>query len=305
MRRIVVLGLAWVAGMGALSPAFAQGPPPGDTPIEPLGDSASQFYPSKALREEANGWARLRCVPNATGALTDCVVVGEGPAGYGFGRGAMNLSRIARVRADVLPAVAGRPAHFMVGFVVQDGYTPGDAVLSPGREAIEAHRPAGADPIAMASLSCLTPLTGGGALTDCTVQSAGPQGQGLEAAALALAARGYRAKLPPVPPEVQFSLSVQSFQVRDDRPFITRVDNAPVTFVVLKDPALPVSTAKLSPTGVALTCRWLEDGRLQACLAKPRSGGPGATRGQIAATLALVDRLRLVRRVAFNINWGQ
>lgn len=52
----------------------------------------ARFYPDSALRREIGGLATLSCVVSATGALRDCSVVGETPAGEGFGKAALKLA---------------------------------------------------------------------------------------------------------------------------------------------------------------------------------------------------------------------
>ncbi len=43
------------------------------------------YYPARALNEEVQGVATIDCVVQQNGSLALCVIVSEGPRGYGFG----------------------------------------------------------------------------------------------------------------------------------------------------------------------------------------------------------------------------
>jgi TonB family protein len=59
----------------------------GPTPAE-----MNAVYPPDALKANLAGSATVECAVDATGLLADCAVVGESPAGSGFGAAAMALS---------------------------------------------------------------------------------------------------------------------------------------------------------------------------------------------------------------------
>lgn len=62
-----------------------------------------RFYPLKAQREGRSGVALVQCEIAAEGSLTSCVVLAEGPAGYEFGKAALGLASLFRMKAEALP----------------------------------------------------------------------------------------------------------------------------------------------------------------------------------------------------------
>jgi protein TonB len=65
---------------------------------KPSGDDLARFYPDRAQRTETNGQATISCSVTASGTLTNCSIVSETPADYGFGDAALKLSRTFRMR---------------------------------------------------------------------------------------------------------------------------------------------------------------------------------------------------------------
>jgi len=59
---------------------------------KPTGPDIAQIYPPKAEREAKAGWAVIECLTVETGDLKDCQVLGEAPAGYGFGDAGLKLA---------------------------------------------------------------------------------------------------------------------------------------------------------------------------------------------------------------------
>jgi periplasmic protein TonB len=69
-----------------------------------------RLYPQRAVRQDLRGLTALECLVLPDGGLSDCVVADEKPAGFGFGRAALQLTpyfRLAGVAASGAP-VAGR-----------------------------------------------------------------------------------------------------------------------------------------------------------------------------------------------------
>jgi protein TonB len=56
-----------------------------------------RYYPSRALRRGMEGQARVECVVNVEGWLTNCVVLSETPANWGFGEAAARIARDHRM----------------------------------------------------------------------------------------------------------------------------------------------------------------------------------------------------------------
>ena len=59
--------------------------------------------PSRASTEGLSGWAEVNCVTAQAGRLTECEVVAESPAGYGFGEAAARAFEAGRLEADTPP----------------------------------------------------------------------------------------------------------------------------------------------------------------------------------------------------------
>lgn len=59
----------------------------------PTGDELADAYPQRALLADKSGVVSLACTVLATGALADCSVAEETPAGWGFGKAALGLTR--------------------------------------------------------------------------------------------------------------------------------------------------------------------------------------------------------------------
>ncbi|HEX5378688.1 MAG TPA: TonB family protein [Phenylobacterium sp.] len=57
----------------------------------------ARFYPESALRRDVGGLATLACSVASNGSVRDCQVVGETPAGEGFGQAALKLSPYFRM----------------------------------------------------------------------------------------------------------------------------------------------------------------------------------------------------------------
>ncbi len=64
---------------------------------QPTADEFADAYPQRALIAGKSGFASLACTVMATGALTDCSVAEETPAGWGFGAAALSLAKRFRL----------------------------------------------------------------------------------------------------------------------------------------------------------------------------------------------------------------
>lgn len=63
----------------------------------PTGDQLADAYPQRALLAGKSGVVSLACTVLATGALADCGVAEETPAGWGFGKAALGLTKRFRL----------------------------------------------------------------------------------------------------------------------------------------------------------------------------------------------------------------
>jgi hypothetical protein len=61
--------------------------------LKPSGDDIARVYPNKARLENKFGWTVIECQTEPTGDIRDCLVLGESPAGYGFGEAGLKLAR--------------------------------------------------------------------------------------------------------------------------------------------------------------------------------------------------------------------
>lgn len=64
---------------------------------QPTGAQMERVYPRRALEDGIGGRVTLRCSVTVTGAMSNCAVASETPAGAGFGAAAMKLTRHFRI----------------------------------------------------------------------------------------------------------------------------------------------------------------------------------------------------------------
>jgi protein TonB len=57
----------------------------------------SRYYPPRALRRGMEGQVRIDCVVDVTGWLTNCTLLDEAPANWGFGQAALRIAREHRM----------------------------------------------------------------------------------------------------------------------------------------------------------------------------------------------------------------
>lgn len=74
-------------------------------------------YPARALDQEVEGSATVRCLVEDTGRLTGCEVLRETPEGYGFGQAAIRAASRARISPESLrQASPGRTVMVRIDF---------------------------------------------------------------------------------------------------------------------------------------------------------------------------------------------
>lgn len=84
----------------------------------PTSAEITRYYPERALRFERQGSAILNCAVTASGTLTGCSIIGETPTGQGFGRAAMEMTALFKMRPQTEDgfAVGGARVNVPVDF---------------------------------------------------------------------------------------------------------------------------------------------------------------------------------------------
>lgn len=67
----------------------------------PSGEEVARYYPDSAQRRGVSGMATLSCVVSVNGAVRDCSVVSETPAGESFGAAALKISRFFKMKPQM------------------------------------------------------------------------------------------------------------------------------------------------------------------------------------------------------------
>lgn len=95
---------------------------------KPVGQDMADAIPEKARRANISGWVILECRFGPLGRFDSCVVIGEGPRDYGFGEGAMQLSRLfkAAPKTKTGELLEGGyvqfPIHLVIGSAARPPY---------------------------------------------------------------------------------------------------------------------------------------------------------------------------------------
>jgi TonB family protein len=92
---------------------------PADWTRMPNSVEMSRYYPRLGLLLNVAGRAELLCEATAEGALTNCRLQSESPAGFGFGAAALKASRAFRTRPtnQYGESVAGKPIRATIPFM--------------------------------------------------------------------------------------------------------------------------------------------------------------------------------------------
>jgi TonB family protein len=188
----------------------------------PTGESVSHAYPMRALRERVEGRGVVTCTVNARGAMENCAVSEDTPAGYGFGAAALSLTGSFRLHMQGGPISPGGQVRIPLGFRLPSGETPTPPApegtlpaphwaAEPTRTQVTAAYPVGSTPQATrvhgwVVLDCTTDEHGVAAA--CAVTSEDPAGHGFGAAAMGLAS-GFR-----LAPQQDGGVSIAGAKVR-------------------------------------------------------------------------------------------
>jgi TonB family protein len=193
MRWMVVWGAAaLVSSLGPTSAGAASGADWQPEYVKrPKAAELLAVFPKAALDGKITGDVELLCRAAADGALTDCRVDTEKPAGQGFGAAALGLAPLYRIKTkdDDGAPVAGRAVKQDVQFLAPGDTNP-EWAGKPSGQAIGLAWPRAAMAKGLggrARLRCK--VTVEGFLDACKVASESPAGYGFGVAALQLAAQ--------------------------------------------------------------------------------------------------------------------
>lgn len=183
LQREILLPLACALGLLAASAADSQSSPPFQrlpTPAE-----MARYYPQRALDVGMDGRAVIICTVSSSGALRNCSVASEIPAGFDFGAAALKLTQFMEIgpNAPSGQPTAGARITIPLAFTT-DGLRPGDGAFmtsivqwarQPTLDDVEAVRPVTASQTGYATLECHVRIGPGvaeaerGGLTECAV----------------------------------------------------------------------------------------------------------------------------------------
>ncbi len=111
--RIVAITAAlsiWSTAAAAQSGVFSE---------QPSAEAFAHYYPPRAAAERLDGRVLVECATTADGRLSQCHVLEESPAGYGFGEAAIRLSVLYRLRtatSDGSALVSGASIRLPITF---------------------------------------------------------------------------------------------------------------------------------------------------------------------------------------------
>ena len=135
MRRI--LGTALIGFAAAATAALAQSVDVDDPLVvyrtRPTVETIGENFPSSAYNDRKEGYAELCCLVRENGTLA-CAVIGESPAGYGFGEAARRVVAEMRLTQQSAAAVRqrGEPVSVPINFR-QPRFAPAPQLNPPPR----------------------------------------------------------------------------------------------------------------------------------------------------------------------------
>lgn len=85
---------------------------------KPTAAQLGRLYPSRAVERGISGAATMECRVLATGSVTNCSIIRESPAGYGFGEAALASTRYFKLNPRTVDgqAIEGAKVQIPMGF---------------------------------------------------------------------------------------------------------------------------------------------------------------------------------------------
>jgi TonB family protein len=191
MRRIIPAAGIGLALAGALSGAAARAQPAADVPpgvsdpewlAEPSFEDRAKAYPPAALAKGLSGRTTLRCKVNADGALADCALASETPAGMGFGAASLALAGKFHLKPE---SVASAPAEMTIPIRWVIASSPDWQRMPDTDGMMRLYPKAALDANVSGKTMAECRVKADGTLSDCFVAFEAPQGFGFGRAALA------------------------------------------------------------------------------------------------------------------------
>jgi TonB family protein len=145
-----------------------------------------QVWPAEAVKQKLGGRAIMRCRVDGAGLLSACQLIGETPAGYGFGQALLSLAPQYQMRPDAIATQAPNGEVIIPADWFEFDKAP-DWLRKPSADDLLVVWPRDAWRKGLngkASIDCI--VSAQGALFDCVVLSESPPGQHFGSAALAL-----------------------------------------------------------------------------------------------------------------------
>jgi TonB family protein len=198
MKRLLVCAAVLAAAISAhAQPAPDQAQPPANAPHRaavvtrpewtrlPTGNDMAAYYPRGA---NTSGLVRLECVVTADGGLEGCVAEVEDPPDQGFGKAAVAMSHLFKMKPETRDGqpVSGAMVTIPIRFTL--GVLPPQWLRPPTAEELQSVWPANAPADGgMANIDCQ--VTAEGHAKHCTVISETPSHSGFGSAAVKLSPR--------------------------------------------------------------------------------------------------------------------
>lgn len=151
----------------------------------PDGAQAKGAWPAEAARQGIEGRGVVRCKAGADGALSDCRLISETPAGMGFGAAVLSLASSYLWQPTGDPAAAGREVSIVVDFE-NTGKTGGSYRKKPTPAEVLAAWPEKLPKTAFGKAIVDCRISAAGKLSECELVDETPVGAGVGSAALSL-----------------------------------------------------------------------------------------------------------------------